>query len=150
MIRTALVLAILASSTLLSPGIAAENGLRVEGAYVPAPPPSVDVAAGYLSVENTSARAVAIVGVAGPCAPAIALHRSVMEYGIARMEAVPRVEIAPGEVVAFSPGGLHLMFRGASLTPGDVCRFSLVLGDGAQLMVSAPVRERVPRMHAHD
>lgn len=131
---------------------AACGALSVSGAYVPEPPPMARTAAAYFAVHNGSTHPARIVRAEGACADAIEIHRTTLEDNVARMMPVPELTIAPGETLTLAPGGLHVMLHGAALAPGETCRFALVLADGSELPVTAPVRPRGARPaadHAH-
>jgi copper(I)-binding protein len=136
-------------SMLGSAAASADCRLRVEGAYIPEPPPGAGVAAVYLTLTNDCDSPVAVVGVESGAANSLSLHRSTTEDGIARMEAVKRLPIGPMESLAFAPGGLHVMLHGAELSPGKQFPFQLVLEGGQRTRVLADVVAGASTAHHH-
>ena len=66
-------------------------------------------AGGYLTLENQSEKAVALVGASSPEYGMVMIHKTVEEGGTAKMVPVNKVDIAAGGKVVFRPGGYHLM-----------------------------------------
>jgi len=83
--------------------------------------PGTGPMAGYVTIRNRSDREVALVGARSPQFGQVMLHRTAIRDGQARMEHQDRVPIAPGSVVEFRPGDLHLMLmrRQQRLNVGD-------------------------------
>lgn len=65
------------------------------------------------------------------------MHRSTEKDGMAGMEPVLRLEVAPGETLNFAPGGYHLMLmkRLVPLAIGEKVNVTLLFADGAHLPV---------------
>jgi copper(I)-binding protein len=76
---------------------------------VTAPGAGMPMAAGYLRIANYSGSDIRITRVSSPEYGSVEMHETLVEDGIARMRAVPVVEIADGESVVFERGGKHLM-----------------------------------------
>lgn len=76
---------------------------------VTAPAAGMPMAAGYLRISNRSDAAIRITRVSSPEYGSVEMHETVVEDGIARMRALPWLEIAAGETVVFERGGKHLM-----------------------------------------
>jgi len=126
--------------------------LAVEGAHVRAAPPGAPVLAGYMTLRNPGPRPIAVTGASSPDFERVEIHRTVVRGGVARMEPVPRLEIAPGDAARLEPGGMHLMLIGPrrKLRPGDRVRLTLHLGDGTEQPVELPVRRMGGgAMHRH-
>lgn len=66
----------------------------------------------YLGIKNQGAADDRLVAVSTPLATRVELHRSTMEEGIHRMEAVESIVVPAGGEVALAPGGLHVMLIG--------------------------------------
>ncbi|MEM7408821.1 MAG: copper chaperone PCu(A)C [Myxococcota bacterium] len=133
-------------------GSASANGsIEVSEAYVPEPPPVARMAAAYLRVVNQGALPARIIGAEADCAERVEIHRTVHANGRARMESVTTLDLAPGEALAFAPGGLHLMLHGTRLQAGDACQFRLLLSEPSEVLFEAPVRSRnrAPTPHHH-
>ncbi len=66
---------------------------------------------GYLVLTNKGSEAAKLLKIVSPVCDRIVIHRSTIDNeGVARMWAVGKLEIAPGESVRFEPNGLHVMF----------------------------------------
>ena len=81
--------------------------------------PSAMAGAGYMIITNHGDALDRLIGVRADF-PRVTLHTSEKQDGVARMRPVESVEIAPGETVAFEPGGLHVMFMGLEGDPFEV------------------------------
>lgn len=126
---------------------AACDGLAVDDAWVPAPPPGVSVLAGYFEVTNTSDAVVRVTGVSSPQFARADMHKTVVDDdGMATMRPVDTVTLAPGESVVFEQGSYHVMlFEPAqALAAGDTVTLALHCGASeASLAVTAEVRNRM-------
>ena len=103
------------------------SGLHISQAWSPTAPPAAGVHAGYFTIANDATTSHTIVGATSPLYEQIDIHRTTLTNGIASMQAVDAMPIAPGEQVQFAPGGLHLMLMSAKdkRTAGD--RFPITL-----------------------
>ncbi|MDH3616612.1 MAG: copper chaperone PCu(A)C [Gammaproteobacteria bacterium] len=73
------------------------------------PMPGMGMSAAYLSLTNNSDRIVSISRVTSAQFESVELHESTVEDGVARMRAVPKLEIPAGATVTLQRGGKHLM-----------------------------------------
>ena len=110
--------------------------------WIRAAPPTATVLAGYLAISNHGDEPAVVVAVETPLAARVELHTTVVEDDVARMRRLERLEIAPGETVTLSPGGLHLMLLQPARVPaaGERVALRLTLADGRSLEVEAEVR----------
>jgi hypothetical protein len=122
-------------------GSAAE-AVDVSGAYARAVPPGQPNGAVFMEVTNGGGEAHALVAAESPVAETVELHSHRMEEGMMRMRREERIDLPPGETVAFAPGGLHLMLIGLNrqLEPGQQLDLTLIFEDGSRTRVEAPVR----------
>ena len=81
----------------------------VTDVVVTAPGAGMPMAAGYLRISNHSGADIRITRVSSPEYGSVEMHETVVEDGIARMRAIPVLEIANGDTVVFERGGKHLM-----------------------------------------
>jgi copper(I)-binding protein len=114
----------------------------VAGAWIRQPPPGVDVAAVYLSLENVGTAAVKLIGVECPMASMAMMHETLESGGQSQMRALASVSLAPGASMAFSPGGRHIMLHGLThpLQVGERVPIVLLFASGIRLHVTALVR----------
>ena len=120
--------------------------LEVTGAWVAEAPPGARAQAAYMTVRNVGGAPQALVAASSPACAVVELHRTVDDGTVSRMEKVPRLSIAPGEVATFAPGGLHLMLIDPRdrLAAGSVVPIELRLESGASIGVDARVRRLEP------
>ena len=99
------------------------------------------VGAAYLTLENTGATADRLVEAASPVATKTELHTHLVEGDIMRMRAVESIDLPPGEIVQFQPGGLHVMLIGltAPLQMGEHFPLTLTVAEGGTTTVEVEV-----------
>jgi periplasmic copper chaperone A len=124
-----------------APASAAATTLSVADAWVRVIPGAA-VAAAYMTLRNSGAKPVVVVGAHSPLAGAAMLHESKLVDGQEQMRPLERLEIPAGGVVQLKPGGIHLMLHMLSRTPvtGAEVPIVLELEGGGTLAVSAHVR----------
>jgi len=145
-IRSTVLCLILASVPIAAFG----DDLEIDDAWIRLPPPKTNAAA-YLTIENRLATAMVIVAATSGGAERVEIHRTVEEDGVTRMIPVPSLTIAPGETVAFEPGGLHLMLiRPRALTVGEKVEIALTTDGGEPIRFDAEVRKRAAKSDGHD
>jgi copper(I)-binding protein len=76
---------------------------------VTAPGPDMPMAAGYLDISNHSGTSIRITRVSSPDYESVEMHETVIEDDVARMRAIPVLEIEDGGSAVFERGGKHLM-----------------------------------------
>jgi periplasmic copper chaperone A len=81
----------------------------------------------YVPLLNKGTAADHLLSASTPIAENVAIHESYQDNGIAKMRALPTLELAPNTPVAMRPGGKHLMLLGLKkqLNQGD--KFPLIL-----------------------
>lgn len=84
----------------------------IESAWIRLPPPGAPTAAAYMTIHNRARRPDRLLGASSPVAQRVEIHEMSMAGGVMRMRAVPTLAMTAGGEVAFTPGGLHLMFIG--------------------------------------
>ncbi|GAB2494323.1 copper chaperone PCu(A)C [Arenimonas alkanexedens] len=118
----------------------------IETQWIRAAPPGASSLAGYLVLRNPCATPVEVAGVESRDFGMPMIHRTEIQDGVSRMRPAGKLVIAPGEALAFEPGGLHLMLMRPlrPLADGDVAGVRLVLADGRRLFASFPVQREAP------
>ncbi len=103
--------------------------------------------AGYMTLRNPESQSHTLVAVSSPQFKRIEIHRSLAQSGMARMQALPRLELKAHAQVRFSPGGYHLMLFGRTrpLRRGQTVELLLQFDDGYQLSVPFEVRAATAR-----
>ncbi|MCP5090700.1 MAG: copper chaperone PCu(A)C [Gammaproteobacteria bacterium] len=100
---------------------------------VTAPMPGTGMSAAYLSLQNNSNQTINISRVTSAQYASVQLHESTIEDGIARMRAVPELEIPAGKTVTLQRGGKHLMLMRPT---GSAATVSLQFFDDNALVLS--------------
>lgn len=98
--------------------------------------------AGYFTIVNHGPASVRLIGVSSPAFGRVMMHRSVVEGGMARMQALPDgVTVPAGGRVEFAPEGLHLMLMDArmALRVGQHVPIALHFAQGPPLRVDFAV-----------
>ncbi|MGY9047202.1 hypothetical protein P775_27950 [Puniceibacterium antarcticum] len=114
--------------------------------------PMAQTAAGYLTVTNTGETPDTLLAVEADF-PKVMMHQSLEKDGIATMEHVETLEIAPGASVAFAPGGYHVMFmglNGAAFKAGEHVPATLVFEHAGRIDVEFNVEARTEDAPASD
>lgn len=120
----------------------AAPGLEIIHPWIALPAGTAPTAAGYLSITNTGNEPERFIGVEAGFAGMAMLHESLVDAnGISTMVHLDSVEIAPGETVAFAPGGKHVMFMGlkAPLTADTMEPATLVFEHAGRVAVEFSV-----------
>ncbi len=136
---------------LCAPVLAGEEPLVVRDAWIPESPPTAEVLAAYLTLQNNTGGARVLLRVDSACCERVQMHRTLVEEGVARMIEQKEVVIGAEETVRFEPGGLHLMLMGVKEPPraGDSVELRLHFADGTRVPVTAEVRKRHGGMEHH-
>jgi periplasmic copper chaperone A len=138
-----IVLFAVALSTAWLPSLAAAQmtPLIVQNAWM-RQVPGADTAAVYLVLRNTSVQPVIVIGVRSPAATSVMIHETSTVGSQSRMRMHEKLVIAPGQSVAFEPGGLHVMLSGMkkSVLIGQTVPLIFLLANGGQVSVAAVVR----------
>jgi copper(I)-binding protein len=126
-----------------APGPADQDGdtdpaLRVTDARIRMPVPGQDKTAAYFTVENRQASVFVLTGAESGRARAIEIHTIEREGDMVRMRRQQQIVVAPGETIAFQPGGLHLMIFGLNApdelnAPGSDFEIILLGADGERI-----------------
>jgi len=106
--------------------------LATEG-WARATVPGTKVAAGYLVLTNKGEKERSLLRIESPLCDIVRIHlSSVDNQGVARMWPVGKLALQPGEIVRFSPNGLHVMLEGikAPFKTGDKVPLKLQFDGG--------------------
>jgi copper(I)-binding protein len=97
---------------------------------------------GYFTVHNGGDTPQTLTGAQSPACGALMLHKSMNHGGMATMEHVNGVAIAPGGTLTFAPGGYHLMCMDSKpiLKPGARVAVTLHFADGGKVTGTFAVR----------
>ena len=122
-------------------GLIQAGGLVIFDAYAREMPPGVMSSAVYLSIVNSTDKAIILVNVGSPSAAKVMVHQNTIQDNMIRMRPVTRLEIAAHSQFDFSPGKHHLMVMGlsGSLRAGEQLDLEFQFDDGQVVEVTVPV-----------
>ena len=124
-----------------APGVLA-NDVMVIGAFARASAtPGATSAVVYVTLANHGAAADRLMAISTPAAAMAEVHQSKSADGVTSMDAVPALDLPPGETVAMKPGGLHIMLMGlkAPLKRGETLTLELSFEKAGRIVVTVPV-----------
>ncbi len=130
------------------------GSLDITAPYSRATPKGASVGVGYLTIKNNGTEADRLVGGSSDVAAKFEVHEMSMDNGVMRMRPIKGgLEIKPGETVALSPEGNHIMFVGLKrqLKPGDHVKATLQFEKAGKVDVDFDVTGLGgPAGHDHD
>jgi len=87
-----------------------------------------------------------LVSASSPVAGVVELHTHIMEGGIAKMRAIPVIELPVGGKVELKPGGFHIMLINlkAQLKDGETVPIKLRFEKAGEIEVKVPVTAQAP------
>ncbi|MEX1214459.1 copper chaperone PCu(A)C [Saccharospirillum sp.] len=93
--------------------------------------------AGYFRLINEGDDSVVLSGAESSAFEHVTMHQSTQVDGMAGMEPVPELELAPDGAIEFLPGGYHLMLmkRRSPIEFGAEVPVTLIFADGQRLSV---------------
>ncbi|WP_028080937.1 copper chaperone PCu(A)C [Solimonas soli] len=142
--KSLLLTALLAGVAVAGQSLAA---VTVQGAWLRATPPGVDVGAGYGTLRNDGDQPRQIVRVETGAADSAMIHSMSQDKGMMQMREAGALAVPAHGSVALTPGqGYHLMLMGLRqpLAAGQSVPVTFVLDDGSRLQVDFPVRAAAP------
>ncbi|HEU0225977.1 MAG TPA: copper chaperone PCu(A)C [Steroidobacteraceae bacterium] len=113
--------------------------LAVTDAWARTTPPGATMGAVYFKLHNGSGKSDRLLELKTLVTASASVHRTEIVEGMTRMREVSVLQVAPGEKLAFEPGGLHVMLMGLKgpLKQGQVFELALLFE------VAGPVKVRV-------
>ncbi len=141
----------LAALALACSALPARGELLLSEAWVRALPPTQTATAAYLTARNTGSRPIRIDGASATGAGRAEIHVTREVDGLLRMQRLDEISLAPGEEVALTPGGIHLMLLELERMPaeGDSVTLCLRAAGVDAACTEAPVRRGGPSGHDH-
>lgn len=136
------------SATTAAPGTTepVDVGVVATGAWARTSPASAEAGAAYMTLTNTSASDVELVGAAVPssvAATAEVHETSRAESGMMGMKRVASLTVPANGSVELAPGGYHIMILQLvePLVAGEDIPITLSFADGDEVQVIAEVRD---------
>jgi copper(I)-binding protein len=126
---------------------AADSKISVNNAWVQEAPPSAEVLAGYMDLQNQSPQSQILLGARSTDFKSVMLHQTVTKEGMAHMNHSPQIEIKAESTLQFSPGGYHLMLMNPKkqLRQGDQVKITLEFQGGLVFPVLFKVSKDRPK-----
>jgi copper(I)-binding protein len=147
MVKTSAVLTLLLFG--VSPLVADEPDIKVDGAWMRAVPPSVSDTAIYLTITNLGKSTVVLTGgktaIADSVEPMITTKSGEGTKQELGMASVDSLEVPPGGKLVLEPGGNHLMVMGLKKHPveGEKVNLTITLEPGDhQIRLEIPVSRK--------
>ena len=120
--------------------------IAISDVRILAPMAGSNAGVAYLSIANNGTAPITISRIRSPQFDRVEMHETLVDDdGIARMQALERVEIPVNEVAEFVAGGKHLMLIGAGpdTAAGSPVTLEIEYNEGL-LLVSATLQNRLP------
>ncbi len=117
-------------------GVEPEPPLVATELVVTRPMPGTGMSAAYLSLTNNTEKTISITRVTSAQFASVQLHESMLENGVARMRALPELEIPAGQTLTLQRGGKHLMLIRPT-GPADIVSLQFFDEDSLVLSVDA-------------
>ena len=124
----------------------ADEMLHWRDVWVRSLPPGTAVTAAYGSLMNHGSDTVTIVNVTSTTGTEAQMHDVIVDGDQRKMKQLNSVDIAPGELLVFEPGGRHIMLLGITDAPEEgsdlaLCALSAL---GTEACTRAPVARQAP------
>lgn len=119
----------------------AASTISVNDGYVKASIPGSDVTAAYMTLRNTSNKAITLQKVSSTVSDRIEIHEHSMSDGMMRMREVGEITIKANSEVVLQPSGLHLMIFSLKqqITDKDVIALTLYFSNDTEVKIQLPV-----------
>ncbi|WFE67853.1 copper chaperone PCu(A)C [Thiomicrospira sp. R3] len=117
--------------------------LQVDNPFVREMPPVAPATAAFMTLINAGDQPIAVVRADSDAAKTVELHTHIDDNGVMRMREIPEISVPAIGQTELKPGGLHVMLIGPTraLTEGDIVDIKLIMQDGSEKMIQAPVRK---------
>jgi hypothetical protein len=137
---------------LLIPPILNAAPLAFENARIPEAPPGAQTMAAYMKIVNNDDRERIISSISSQEFGKVEMHESIIEEGIARMQAVNSLKIAAHSSLELAPGGIHLMLLEPEkdFMHGELIVLHLNEIDGTEHTLIVTVKKMQAQHHHHE
>ena len=111
------------------------------------PIPGQDRTVAYLTLDNNGNVPITLDRVTSPQFAAVEMHATILDDGVAGMQALDAVTIAEGSSIVFGAGGRHMMLIAPRepLRAGDTVTLELHHDQPGLLILSAPLTSRAEK-----
>ena len=119
--------------------------LAINDLQVVAAAPGRKATVAYLSINNQGGSPAVLTGASSPQFKRVEFHETVVNDGIARMQALSAVTIDANRSIEFAPGARHLMLLEPVklLLPGDEVTLQFYFESGAIVVAASPLATRI-------
>jgi len=119
----------------------ATSAITVTDGYVKASIPGTDITASYMTLSNTSDKAITLQKVSSTISDRIEIHEHSMANGMMRMREVGEITIKANSKVTLQPSGLHLMIFSLkqSVKEKNVIPLTLSFSNQSTIDIQLPV-----------
>lgn len=116
--------------------------ILIKDAWVASIPPSEDVTAAFMTIENSSDQEKKLVAASTSWAQVTEIHHMSRKNGMMQMAMLKELPIPAKGSVVLEPGSYHLMLIQLKnkLTQQEKVDLTLQFSDGSSLDIEAPVR----------
>jgi copper(I)-binding protein len=113
----------------------------VQNAWARATPPTATTGAAYFMLKGGGG-GDRLLAASAPVSEKAELHTHIMEGGVAKMREVPAIEVPANGMVAFKPGGYHVMLIGlkAPLKEGQTFPLTLTFEKQGKITIDVSVK----------
>lgn len=128
--------------------------VQIEKPWMRATPPGAKIAAGYMTLRNSSASPERLVGASSPAGARVEMHVTIKDGEILRMREVKALEVPAKGVLELKPAGTHLMVVDIKqpLKAGDRIPVTLRFEHSKEIAVEfevSPLTGAPPNHHPH-
>jgi copper(I)-binding protein len=129
----------------------AQAELLVSQATVRLLPPGVPNTSAYFTIKNTSNSPKFLISAQANFVNKAEIHNHVHHNGMMKMQRQSEVKIEAGQIIQFSPGGLHIMLFGLKqpLQDQQVLELSVQTKSGKTVSFKAKVQSPMAHKHHH-
>lgn len=122
-----------------APAWAQTPSIAVTNAWARATASSQKVGGAFLTLTATGA-ADTLVSASSPAADMVALHETMNDQEVMKMQSVETLELAPGKPVELKPGSYHLMLMGLKQKLDEGGNFPLTLNFAKAAPITVTVK----------
>jgi len=117
--------------------------LLVSDAWIREAPPRAKVMAAYMNLKNTGSETVRLSPDLSADFERVEIHDMTMDKGMMNMKKMDQLEIAPGQTVSLSSGGMHVMLFKPSraMRDGDQAMIALKMESGERQELLVKVKK---------
>lgn len=121
----------------------AQSAITIEEGYIKESIPGSDITAAFMTINNTSDKAITLQNISGALSDRIEIHEHSMAGGMMRMRQVDNITIDAHSKIVLQPSGLHLMIFALKkqITEKDIIPFTLYFSNDTEINIQLPVRQ---------